>query len=1231
MNVYIKHIPNILDHRGRTDHVLPHETGKTIDRYMRDLGLDPKEHRAIVSGRVVSSPDKQVLRKEEHAIFTPIVEDPVSIITAIVNFVVAAFTQYLAVTLAVISIGYSIYAYLNRPKAPNFGGSGEGNDENSPTYAWDGMVTTQDPSLPIAIVYGNHPVPGNIINQFIESDGDKSYLYTLLGLCEGEIEEVGDLYVNDQISSNYGGITVDSRVGTSSQSVVSGFEDQHNVITVDRTLTQASNTEYTTIDSDVEGFIVNLQFLGGLFQQNATTGALMTWSVTVKVEYKLTSAGSYTNLGNFSFSHKSRSTFVRQIRKTGLTAGKYDIRITRISADSSDDPVQQGDVKVASIDELKTDDLRYPMTALIGIKALATEQLSGSSPSFRTHLKGRKVSVPYVLISGSTPVDWDDYYWDPDYDSGVGSFRLLSDDTVLTWDGTTYYEAYSANPIWCIKDLLENSRYGVGDYVGSSSVDDVLNVEMAKYCEEKVEDGDGGYEKRFRLDVVIDSKTKALDMITQLASTFRGIVFFSEGRVKVRIDKPEEIVQVFGMGNIVKGNFTQSWQSKREYYNRISIQFANQDTNYRMDTIPWEEEAALSSEPRRERTIRLFTSKLSYARREARYALKVSRLITRSVTLKAATDALFVQPGDLIAVSHDVPQIGFSGRAIAGSTSTTIKLDRTVTIEAATDYAVTVQHADDSIETFDVTNSPGDTDTLTIDGTWNVNPSAYTTKYIFGEALTHYKEYRVVSLRRVNQLEVELTGIEYNENVYDETSIIVPQTNYSVLSNETQDVQNLNLTEMVVKNKDGTLINTIEVWFDKPSLASYYLSTFDRVRVYLSDDGGSTWILWSESKSDHVIIDDNIQTGETYYVAVTSVNKQGQEKPISSSPQDSITILGKQAPPSNVQNFDVSQNGEKLIFTFDAIPDGDLARYIIKKGSEWGTGDIIAERVDATSFEFPVGQTGLQSFMVKAIDTSGNESTSPAIDTLTVVPPPEMNFVNNFDPWSSNLEYKLSNCSLVWTDLFSKRYARPAISLDTDTTWEELEALGKGWEEAEEDGDLVLDNGFVSSGYLEMVQPIDLETVFEFTILVDVDFFNRTGGTLSVEISTSEDGSTYTAFSTVVANTQYRARYIKFRYNLATSDTDYNVLMYAGTIFINAPRVKVAFGSDLAVPSGGVTVEFGVGFSRPPRVKVDIVNGVTGFVKITKTADDMTVRLFEDQAQTTPISSGEIDWEARGI
>lgn len=1233
--IRIKYIKNRFARQEPISKEFEYNRDLKLRDYLQKSNLFPdiEKNRLIVirSGKVETNLEFFIQDKDEITITTAI-EVPViaflatgttaiSITNMALALKVAFFNVMKVVTL--LALGYSVYSAFQKPRMPSFNTSGDGVDSGSPTYGWDGIQTQRDVNIPVPIIYGEHKVGGNVINEYVSTDGNQNYLNTLLAIGEGEIESISDIEINGNPIANFVGVTQTTRLGTNTQTAIDNFEDLHNVVTVNVELLQNAGYTYTTVDSDVEGFEVKLHFPSGIYQTNESNGNISSWSVTVKIEYKLTSSGTWTTAGTETFSAKSQSTIRRYFRQDGLTSGKYDIRVTKTSADNTFYKI--GSVFLQSVDEIKTDNLVYPNTALLGLELLASEQLSGASPNITCIVKGRKISAPYILNGGS-PVDWEDYYWN----EANSEYRLLSDDTSLTWDGTTFSEQYCANPIWCIKDLLTNTRYGLGDYIDSSLFDDDILIEMSKYCEEKLDDGTGTstYEKRFTLDVVLDSFTQALDLLTQLTASFNSFAFYSAGSIKLRIDKAETPVQLFGMGNIIRDSYSQAWKTIKDMPNVIEVQFLDRDNNYENETIAITDEASINNgDPIRKQAIRLFTTKMSQAIRIGRYALKVAQNIDQTVSFQAGIDAIACQVGDVISVSHDVPQYGFSGRVISGTTST-ITLDRTVTIESGKTYKVEVRFADDTIEERTVTDSAGDYTALNVSPNFGQSPTAYDV-YSFGESDIQTKPYRIIGLSRDNKDLINITAVEYSTNVYDDSAIEIPENNYSALSTDIPPVQNLSLAEKNVILGDGSIGSHITVSFEKPTSTTYVIKRFKGAKIYISDDSGTTYTYAGETNSGYFVITEGLNEGTTYTVAVTSMSQDGEESGLSSAPSDTITVQGKTLPPDNVTGFDISQNGDSLHFDWNAVTDADLARYIIKKGSEWNTGTVIAELIDTTTFDYPVGQIGSQTYMIKAVDTSGNESSSVASDTIDVTTPPEMNFQLDLDLFSANLEYKLTDLSIIQRNLYNPAYSRPTLALASATTWEEREAENQGWEYQEANNGLVLDSTTVSSGTYEQITPFDLGAVFEFKVVIDSDFANVSGGSVAYAIATSEDNSTWTSFSTISASSTYNGKYVKFKVTLSTSDTSHNVYLYNSIISIQAPSVVLAWGRDLAITSAGQTISYGRTFAFPPRILSTIVNGIDGKVIIdnkTTTTFDVTVK---DNAGGT-LTTAEIDWEAKG-
>jgi len=493
------------------------------------------------------------------------------------------------------------------------------------------------------------------------------------------------------------------------------------------------------------------------------------------------------------------------------------------------------------------------------------------------------------------------------------------------------------------------------------------------------------------------------------------------------------------------------------------------------------------------------------------------------------------------------------------------------------------------------------------------------------------KLFRVMNIEEEDNFKHKLTLKEENLSIYnDQPGSVIQTYDYGSPANPcapVTDVSNLLISEgQYYLHKDGKVGSDINVSWAAPTdktrnlLLEYIIEikkgTADYVEV--GRTSVASYTIFGVSENDYIVM-----------VKTRSVNNLVSAGTVSSI----LTVLGKEQPPPAVTGFEVYQEGNLLKASWDAadpvlVPD--LARYMIKQGNDWVPGIVVGERVDSTEMIWPVGEIGNLRFMIKMIDTSGNESVSPAFDDVTVIAPPDRNFVNNFDRWSKPLEFKLSNMEIVLANYYDIAYVRPCLCLKAAATWEDREASGKTWEQLEVDGELFLDGAVVSTGYFEMADPLDLETIFEFKLIADVNYLNAAGATVAIQISYSEDGVTYTAFADISADSIYRARYVKFRVTVATTNTTHQIYIYGITIYITAPTVKKAYFQDLLIPITGKILIFDAGFTIAPRVKGDIVNGIIGLpVFNNKTKDQAEVYVY-DPATKAAIGGAEMDIEVVG-
>lgn len=234
---------------------------------------------------------------------------------------------------------------------------------------------------------------------------------------------------------------------------------------------------------------------------------------------------------------------------------------------------------------------------------------------------------------------------------------------IETWTGINWATAktYSNNPAACVRDFLTNIRYGIG--LPKSLLDEESFGEVYDYCNILVDDNAGGTEARYTLNYIIDAKKPAVDILSELLITCSSFLVWSGNKVKLRTEKVENTVQNFNMSNIVGGSFSYQYVSKDTMINRVKLLYIDPTQNYTKvfalaeDKTGQDERSVIEGgNGIVEREVALLgVTKFSRASRLANMFLKISKATPLTCTFKAGIYAIHCEPGDVVSVSHDVP------------------------------------------------------------------------------------------------------------------------------------------------------------------------------------------------------------------------------------------------------------------------------------------------------------------------------------------------------------------------------------------------------------------------------------------------------------------------------------------------------------------------------------------------------------------------------------------------
>ncbi len=349
----------------------------------------------------------------------------------------------------------------------------------------------------------------------------------------------------------------------------------------------------------------------------------------------------------------------------------WEIEVVRTTLDSIESHIVNQSF-VENITEISNDTLAYPSSAIASLKFDA--EYFSQVPNRSYDLKLLKVKVP----TG----------YDPDSRQYNFDGALAGD----IWDGTFQDDKkWTDNPAWIFYDLITNKRYGVGKFLGDVQVDKWTLYEIAKFCDQLVSDGQGGYEPRFTCNVLINTREEAFKVIKDFASVFRAIAYYGFGRVNISCDKPRDEIALYNNANVVDGNFTYSSTTKQSIPTVCYVRYNDRDNMYKPAVEYVENTEGIRKYGVVEKEVTAFAcTSRSQAIRMGRWILSTEIEQTETVSFATGPEAMLLRPGDIIRVTdQNRSEENLAGRTVSGA-SQSIILDRSVSLDSSSNYSLTL-------------------------------------------------------------------------------------------------------------------------------------------------------------------------------------------------------------------------------------------------------------------------------------------------------------------------------------------------------------------------------------------------------------------------------------------------------------------------------------------------------------------------------------------------------------
>ena len=328
--------------------------------------------------------------------------------------------------------------------------------------------------------------------------------------------------------------------------------------------------------------------------------------------------------------------------------------------------------------------LSFPYTAVCNVSF--SSKSFNSAPTRTYECQGLKVQVPSNYITREENDGQNALYKRNVSTGAVENSNQL-------WDGNFRSDKiYTDNPAWVFYDVLTHDRYGLGDFLRTTDIDKYSLYKIAKYCDELVPDGKGGTEPRFRANLYLTKATDAYKVLKDMATIFRGILYWSDANFFAVIDEPKEPVFTFSRSNIIEGEFSFETTGSKTRANQIIVTWNNPDADYKAEPIIVEDRENQIKTGRilSEKAVAFGCTSEGQAIRYGRWKLWTAINQTEMCNFATSINASFLAPGDIINIQNEADyNVPFSGR-VNTCTSSAITLDRSIASHIAGGYTYTI-------------------------------------------------------------------------------------------------------------------------------------------------------------------------------------------------------------------------------------------------------------------------------------------------------------------------------------------------------------------------------------------------------------------------------------------------------------------------------------------------------------------------------------------------------------
>jgi hypothetical protein len=805
----------------------------------------------------------------------------------------------------------------------------------SPTLS--GSSNQARPWRPIPRIYGRHRVvPPKAARDSTESEGETTWLRCLFDFGYGPLE-LSEMRIGAVPIEQFEGVEIEVRQGFETDPPVTLYTDTIRTDGYSIKVSQAGGPQTVQSRDGAVELGVDLTFQGLVFYDN--NGNASTESVGVRIEYRPVGAADWTLGTDSTVSAATASSYTASFRFKNLAPARYELRVTRTTFDTETSTRRRSTFFLTQVRSvLPGAPVRAKGRCLVALRIRATDQLNGT----------------------------------------IQDFSAVAQALLPVWDGTSWTVQATRNPAWAYLDVLRGRaiRFPVADT--RIALADFLA--WANRCDTLV---DG--EPKQRCDLVVDARSTVFDTLRDIAGTGRATPGMRDGRFSIVEDLPTSVpVQHFTPRNSwgFRGTkiFAEPWHGLR-------VRFVDPDRDWEQGEVIVYADGYTEANATRVDTLDLLgcTSR-AQAMREGRYHLAAATLRPETYELTCDVEHLVCTRGDLVRVSHDVPLWGSGwgrvrSRVMDGPNVAGVLIDEPVPIRADRTYALRWRGADTVGGVASVSADPGEATTFTFASPLPPASAPDAGDLVMvGEAERETAALKVKSIEPGPNLTAKLVLVDAAPEIHDADTgpipafdplITLPYTPPRALPGEPVVVEVFSGTAALLRAGDGSVLARIGLRLRaaEGDLAPAAFQVRGRIA------GTTEFEAWSGPGP--IVFSGPVFDGTVYELQARAVSAAGLAGPWSALVAH--TVAGKAEPPADVAGFVIS--GRRL--DWQAVPDLDLAGYRIR----WAPGAAVDWQqaqpahgglLTSSPFELDALPAGQVTVLIKAIDTSGNESAAAA-------------------------------------------------------------------------------------------------------------------------------------------------------------------------------------------------------------------------------------------------------------